>query len=44
MTERRQQFLDSNQIQSALEVMRAYVNAPKNSDGRTPMEIETEMD
>src|SRR5216684_2814433 len=44
MTERRQQILDSNQIQSALEVMRAYLAAPKNPDGRTPMEVQTERD
>ncbi len=44
MTEKRQQILDSSQIQSALEVMRAYLAAPTDADGRTPMEIETEMD
>src|SRR5260370_35410175 len=44
MTEQRQQFLDSNQIQSALEVVRAYLTAPKNPDGRTPMEVRRERD
>jgi len=44
MTEKRQQFLDRNQVQSALEVMRAYLEAPANRDGRTPLEIETEGD
>src|SRR5260370_17166421 len=44
MTEQRQQFLDSNQIQSALEVVRAYLTAIKNPDGRTAMEVQTERD
>src|SRR5882762_4978453 len=44
MTEQREQFLDNNQIQSALEVVRAYLTAPKNPDGRAPMEVQTERD
>jgi hypothetical protein len=44
MTEKRQQILDSNQIRAALEVVRAYLNAPKNPDGRTPMEVQAERD
>lgn len=44
MTEKRQQVLDTSQIESALEVMRAYLAAPKNPDGRTPMEVQTERD
>ena len=44
MNEKRQQLLDTNQIQSALEVMRAFLTAPKNPDGRTPMEDDTELD
>ena len=41
MTEKRQQILDNNQIQNALEIVRA-LTAPKNPDGRTPMEVQTE--
>jgi hypothetical protein len=44
MTEQRQRLLDTNQIQSALEVMRAYLAAPKNPDGQTLMEDGTELD
>jgi hypothetical protein len=44
MNEKRQQLLDSNQIQSALEAMRIFLAAPKNPDGRTPMEDDTELD
>jgi hypothetical protein len=44
MTEQRQRILDSNQIQNALQVVRAYLTAPKNPDGRTPMEVQTERD
>ena len=44
MAEKRQQILDTNQIQTALEVVRAYLSAPKNLDGRTPMEVQTERD
>ncbi len=44
MTEQGKQFLSNDQIQSALEVVRAYLTAPKNPDGRTPMEVQTERD
>lgn len=44
MIKHRQQLLDNNQIQRALEVVRAYLTAPKNPDGRTPMEVQTERD
>src|SRR5260370_40803536 len=44
MNDKRQQLLDSNQIQSALDVMQAYLAARKNPDGRTPMEVQTERD
>lgn len=44
MTEKGQQVLDSNQIRTALEVVRAYLNAPKNPDGRTVMEVQAERD
>jgi len=44
MGEKSKQILDSNQIQSALAVVRAYLTAPKNPDGRTPIEVQTERD
>ena len=44
MTQKSQQILDINQIQSALEVVRAYLTALKNPDGRTPIEVQTERD
>lgn len=44
MTVQQEQLLKPEQIQSALEVMRAYLAAPKNPDGRTPMEVQTERD
>jgi hypothetical protein len=44
MTEMQHQFLDTNQIQRAVEVLRAYLSAPKNPDGRTPMEVQWERD
>jgi hypothetical protein len=44
MIENRQQSLDSDQLQSALQLMHAYLAAPKNPDGRTPMEVQTERD
>lgn len=44
MTEQRKQILDSNQIRSALEVVRAYLTAPRNPNGRTPIEVQTERD
>ena len=44
MTETRQKILDSNQIQNALEAVRVYLTAPKNPDGRTPMEVQAERD
>jgi hypothetical protein len=44
MNGKRQQLLDSNQTESALEVMRAHFAAPKNPDGRTPIEVQTQRD
>ena len=46
MTQQQTQFLRTDQIQRAVEVMRAYLAAPKNpdADGRTPMEVQTERD
>jgi len=44
MTQKPQQILDSNQIRSALESVRAYLSAPNNPDGRTPMERQAERD
>jgi hypothetical protein len=44
MDEKRQQLLDTSQIQSALEAMRAFLAAPKNPDGRTPVEDDAELD
>src|SRR5882762_5388597 len=44
MIEPRQQLLDSNQIRSALELLRSYLTAPKNPDGRTPIEVQTGRD
>jgi hypothetical protein len=45
MTERRAtKCLNSDQIQRALEVMRSYLASPKNPDGRTPIEVQTERD
>ena len=44
MTEQPDHILGREQIQSALEVLQAYLAAPKNQDGRTPMEVQTERD
>jgi hypothetical protein len=45
MTERQaMQSLGRDQIQRAVEVMQAYLAAPKNQDSRTPIEVETEGD
>jgi hypothetical protein len=44
MTELREHTLGHAQIQSALEVLQAYLAAPKNQDGRTPMEVQTGRD
>jgi len=44
MTEKMQHILDSNQIQTALEVVRAYLSAPKDPNGRTMIEVESEWD
>src|SRR5260221_14108203 len=44
MTEQREHVLSSDQVQSALQIVRAYLTAPKNPDGRTPMEVQTERD
>ena len=44
MTVQLEQLLKSEQIQSALEVMHAYLTAPKNPDGRTPMKVQKERD
>jgi hypothetical protein len=43
MTERRE-VLSTDQTKSALDLVRAYLAAPKNPDGRTPMEVQTERD
>jgi hypothetical protein len=44
MNEKLQQLLDTSQIQSALEAMRAFLAAPKSPDGRTPIDDDTELD
>jgi len=44
MTVQLEQLLKPEQIQSALEVMHAYLTAPKNPDGRTPMKVQKERD
>ncbi len=44
MIEQREQILGCEQIQSVLMLVRAYLAAPKNPDGRTPMEVQTERD
>jgi len=36
--------LTEEQNQHAIEVMRSYLSAPKNPDGRTPKEVQTERD
>jgi len=44
MSEKKQQLLNTIQIQSALAVMRAFLAAPKNPDGRSPVDDDTELD
>lgn len=44
MSEKKQQLLNTIQIQSALAVMRAFWAAPKNPDGRSPVDDDTELD
>jgi|HubBroStandDraft_6_1064221.scaffolds.fasta_scaffold10330_4 hypothetical protein len=44
MNEKLRQLLDTSQIQSALEAMRAFLAAPKNPDGRTPVEDDLRLD
>ncbi len=44
MTEQQTHFLSPDQVQRAIEVMRAYLAAPKNPDGQTPVEVQTERD
>ena len=44
MTERPKHLLSDDQIQRAVAVMQDYLAAPKNPDGRTPMEVQTERD
>jgi hypothetical protein len=39
-----QMQLSTEQVQRAVEVMQAYLAAPKNPDGRTPMEVQAERD
>ena len=36
--------LNAEQVQRAIETMREYLNAPKDSDGRAPMEVQAERD
>jgi hypothetical protein len=38
------QLLSADQIRQAVEVMRGYLAAPKNPDGRTLIEVQTERD
>jgi hypothetical protein len=44
MTNQQMQLLSRDQIRRAVEVMQAYMAAPKNPDGQTPMEVEAECD
>ncbi len=44
MAEQPKHVLSNDQIQRAVAVMKDYLAAPKNPDGRTPMEVQTERD
>jgi hypothetical protein len=44
MTEQLERLLSNEQIQRTLELVRDYLNAPKNPDGRTPIEVQTDRD